>query len=214
MLPQSGRMEIEMTVIGLTGPTGSGKGKVAEILSEYKIQHIDADAVYHNLLVPPSPCLDDIVEEFGYGVLNPGGQLDRRALSDIVFAEHSDNKLEKLNKITHKYVCARIRQIIRYFESIDTDACVIDAPLLFESGLDSDCNFVICVLADSGVRAQRISQRDGMEIEQAMMRISSQKSDNYYADRATYTLYNNGDENELRNNILGILKKAGLGGIV
>lgn len=203
-----------MTVIGLTGPSGSGKGRAAEILSEYGIHHIDADAVYHNLLVPPSQCLDDIIEEFGYGVLNPGGQLDRRALSGIVFAPGAEKKLERLNKITHKYVCARIRQIIRYFEGINSSACVIDAPLLFESGLEGDCDFVICVLAEPDVRAQRISQRDGIDISRAMMRITSQKTDDYYAKQSSYTLYNNGDEQELRKNILQILRETGLGGVV
>ena len=93
-----------MTVIGLTGPSGSGKGKIAEILSEFGVRHIDADAVYHNILIPPSECLDELVEEFGYSILNAGGRLDRRALASVVFGESNRDKLERLNKITHKYV--------------------------------------------------------------------------------------------------------------
>lgn len=202
-----------MTVIGLTGPSGSGKGKIAEILSEYGVEHIDADAVYHNILIPPSPCLDELVENFGYGILNAGGQLDRRALSSIVFGEENKEKLEKLNGITHKYVCARIRQIIRYFDSISCKACVIDAPLLFESGLDSDCNFVISVLADTELRAQRIAARDNISLENARLRISSQKPDGFYKDRADITVYNNGDEKSLRESLLEILKVKNIGGV-
>ncbi len=202
-----------MTVIGLTGPSGSGKGKIAEILSEYNIEHIDADAVYHNILIPPSPCLDELVENFGYGILNAGGQLDRRALSSLVFGEENKEKLEKLNRITHKYVCARIRQIIRYFESVDCKACVIDAPLLLESGLERDCDFVISVLADKELRAQRIAKRDSISIEDAILRIGSQKSDSFYIDGSDIVVYNNGDEENLRTCLLNSLKDKNIGGV-
>ena len=203
-----------MLVIGLTGPSGSGKGKIAEILSEYNVEHINADSVYHNILIPPSPCLDELVENFGYKILNAGGQLDRRALGAIVFGDDNKRKLEKLNSITHKYVCARIRQIIRYFESTNCKACVIDAPLLLESGLERDCDFVISVLADKELRAQRIANRDNISFEDANLRISSQKSDSFYIDGADIVVYNNGDEEQLRTSLLDILKDRDIGGAV
>ncbi len=202
-----------MLVIGLTGPSGSGKGKIAEILSEYNVEHINADSVYHNILIPPSPCLDELVENFGYGILNAGGQLDRRALSALVFGEENKQKLEKLNRITHKYVCARIRQIIRYFESINCNACVIDAPLLLESGLQHDCDFVISVLADKELRAQRIAKRDNISIEDANLRISSQKPDSFYIEGSDAVVYNNGDEDALRASLLDCLKDKDIGGV-
>ena len=202
-----------MLVIGLTGPSGSGKGKIAEILSEYGVEHIDADAVYHNILIPPSQCLDELVETFGYGILNAGGQLDRRALSALVFGEENKERLGKLNCITHKYVCARIRQIIRYFESMDRRACVIDAPLLLESGLRNDCDFVISVLADKELRAQRIAKRDSISLEDARLRISSQKLDSYYMNGADIVLYNNGSEEQLRASLIESLKNKNIGGV-
>ncbi len=202
-----------MTVIGLTGPSGSGKGKIAEILSEYGAQHINADSVYHNILIPPSPCLDELVENFGYKILNAGGQLDRRVLGAIVFGEENKQKLEELNSITHKYVCARIRQILRYFESVDCKACVIDAPLLLESGLQHDCNFVISVLADTELRAQRIAKRDNITLEDAILRINSQKPDSFYIDGADVVVYNNGDEEQLRASLLDSLKGRNIGGV-
>lgn len=202
-----------MIVIGLTGPSGSGKGKIAEILSEYGVEHIDADSVYHNILIPPSPCLDELVENFGYKILNAGGQLDRRALASIVFGDENKQKIEKLNSITHKYVCARIRQIIRYFDNISCKACVIDAPLLLESGLGSDCDFVISVLADSKLRAQRIAVRDNISLEDANLRISSQKPDNFYVEGSDMVVYNNGSEEQLRASLLESLKNKDIGGV-
>lgn len=202
-----------MTVIGLTGPSGSGKGKIAKILSECGVEHINADTVYHNILIPPSPCLDELVESFGYSILNAGGQLDRRALAGIVFGKENEAKLEKLNSITHKYVCARIRQIIRYFDNISTKACVIDAPLLFESGLDSDCDLVISVLADKELRVQRIAERDGISYDDANLRICSQKPDGYYSEKSDIVIYNNGDEEQLRSSLLELLKQKNIGGV-
>lgn len=201
-----------MTVIGLTGPSGSGKGKIAEILSEFGVRHIDADAVYHNILIPPSECLDELVEEFGYSILNAGGRLDRRALASVVFGESNRDKLERLNKITHKYVCARIRQIIRHYGHTGECACVIDAPLLFEAGLDGDCDVTLCVLADEWIRAQRIAARDGISCADAALRISSQKPDEFYTSRADFTVYNDGDEAQLREKLLPIISAKGIGG--
>ena len=94
-----------MKVLGLTGPTGAGKGTVAAVFAElYGIPSIDTDAVYHELLIPPSPCLDELVTAFGAEILRRDGTLDRPALSRIVFSDLSGEKQKLLNGITHKYV--------------------------------------------------------------------------------------------------------------
>ncbi len=68
-----------MKVLGLTGPSGAGKGFVCALFARHGIPSIDADRVYHDLLVPPSQCLDALVERFGRSVLFPDGTLDRKA---------------------------------------------------------------------------------------------------------------------------------------
>lgn len=199
-----------MRIIGLTGPSGSGKSAVAKLLSAYGFEHIDADAVYHNLLIPPSECLDELVCEFGERILNAGGMLDRKKLAAIVFADGNQDRLLKLISITHKYVKARIHLIIRHLETNGSKACVIDAPLLFEAGVDKDCEFVIAVLADSDVRASRISQRDCISLEAARARISSQKPDEFYSSNADHTVYNNSDIKCVDRTVRDILKKRGV----
>ena len=74
---------------------------------------------------------------------------------------------------------------------------VIDAPQLFDAGADLYCNFKLCVLADKNIRAQRIMERDVLTLEQAMARIDSQNSDEYFKERCDYTVYNNGDLGKL-----------------
>ena len=65
-----------MLVIGLTGPTGAGKGRVAELFAAFGLHVLDADAIYHTLLIPPSPCLVALRGAFGDGILLPDGGLD------------------------------------------------------------------------------------------------------------------------------------------
>lgn len=194
-----------MVTIGLTGPSGAGKSAVSEIMRQYGFHVIDADKVYHDIISPPSACLDELVENFGSNILTPDGCLDRAALSMQVFADNA-SKLELLNKITHKYVVDRIRNIIYCTCSVMPAACVIDAPLLIEAGLQVDCLFTIAVLADKDIRAKRISLRDGMSINRAYERINAQKSDDYYIDECDYVIYNNGQLSELKTCVDNILR--------
>ncbi|MPN53826.1 Dephospho-CoA kinase [bioreactor metagenome] len=76
-------------------------------------------------------------------------------------------------------------------------AVIIDAPLLIESRLNEICDVVIAVLADAELRAARISIRDNISLQDAMLRINAQKDNNFYAEHADFLLYNGGDKNEV-----------------
>ncbi len=185
-----------MTVIGIHGPSGAGKGVLAHYLSEkYNIQVINADEVYKKLLTPPSKCLDALEEAFGKSILLPDGGLYREALGHIVF--NDAEKLELLNSISHKYIVEKIRSILRTFRHMGVKLCAIDAPLLCESGLCEDCDIVISVLADRSIRIERIMKRDGITEERASERVEAQKSDEFYISKSTYTIYNNSGEKQL-----------------
>ena len=73
-----------MKIIGVTGPTGSGKTVLTEYFASLGIPTINADELYHSLLIPPSPCLDAISSAFGKDMLSEDGSLDRKALSALV----------------------------------------------------------------------------------------------------------------------------------
>ena len=79
-----------MLVFGLTGPTGAGQGAVSEVFASYGIPVINADEIYHRLLIPPSQCLNELTDHFGRTILTPAGTLDRRALAAIVFEDPSE----------------------------------------------------------------------------------------------------------------------------
>ncbi len=186
-----------MLMIGLTGPSGAGKGMVAKAFAPYGIPSIDTDKVYHDLLIPPSPCLDELVENFGRGILNPDGSLCRPALSAIVFAQGHEQDLLNLNTITHKYVLAVTRDICKDLESHGYPAVLVDAPLLFESGFDRECDMTLAVLADPDIRLCRIMARDMLSLAQAKARLAAQKPDDFYTSRATHIMYNNGDLSDM-----------------
>lgn len=197
-----------MLVIGLTGPSGAGKGAVGTLLSEHQIPVIDADAVYHGLLAPPSPCLDALRERFGESILLPEGTLNRRALGAIVFSD--PEALQDLNKITHGFVMAKIRKELDALRQKDTPAAVIDAPQLFEAEADKDCNVIISVLADKKLRLERITARDGIDAETALRRIEAQKNDEFFRTHSDYVLENNGNLDLLRPQIRQILLETGV----
>ena len=202
----------KITIIGLTGPSGAGKTTLCNIADGFGIKSIDTDAVYHSLLVPPSPCLDELVAEFGKEILLQNGQLDRASLASIVFDKNSEAKpkLKRLGEITHKYVLREARRIIRSAMEYGEKAIIVDAPALYESGFDSECDFVICLLADPSLRLHRIAARDRISNERARQRINGQMDDDFYKSRADYILTNDGNAEGLRSALQSILSDRGL----
>ena len=196
-----------MLIIGITGPSGSGKGAVSGYLYSKGFKVIDADVVYHDLITPPSPCIDELVSVFGKGILLDTGYIDRKALAKLVFGDENKEKLAILNKITHKYVIDRINDTLSDYKGSGAAACVIDAPLLIEAGINKDCDLTISVLAQKETRVERIMARDGLDREAATHRINSQKPDDFYKGNTDEAIYNDGDLNSLFANVDYILQK-------
>ena len=195
-----------MITVGLTGPSGAGKGAVGEILKQHGFVVIDSDEVYHKIISKPGDCVTELANTFGVDILNEDGSLNRAALAKIVFEKGNDHKLKALNEITHKYVVREIRGMIVSLRCAMPSACVIDAPLLFEAGLEEDCAFTIAVLANIDTRAKRIAIRDRITHEQAMTRISAQKTDDFYISQSDYVIYNDGDYAALHGRVNDILR--------
>lgn len=197
-----------MLVIGLTGPTGAGKGEVAAIFARYGIPVINADRVYHALITPPSSCLQELTEAFGKQILLPDGKLDRRALGAIVFTDPAAQ--ERLNSITHRYVMEEIKTRLERHRKAGTAVAVLDAPQLFEAGAHRACGTVISVLADRQLRLERIMARDGISAEEGRRRILAQKSDGFFKANSNYIVENNGAAELLVPQIHRILLELGV----
>lgn len=182
-----------MLVLGLTGPSGAGKGALAAAFAAYDVPQLDTDAIYHTLLIPPSACLDDLTAAFGTGILAPDGTLNRPALAAVVFAPDAPSELiATLNRTTHRHILDETRRQIEAYRTAGKFAVLVDAPLLYESGFDAECDRVIAVTAPREVRLARIIERDGLSREAALARLDAQKPDEFYTEHADFVVCNDG----------------------
>lgn len=200
-----------MTIIGVTGPSGAGKGAASEYMrTAHGFKVIDADRVYHDIISAPSDCVSELAENFGKSILNETGGIDRKALSKLVFGEENKEKLLLLNQITHKYVISEINKIIEKYSNDGADVCVIDAPLLIEAGVNKICDRVLVVYADKEIRAERIAKRDGIDLDAALLRINSQKPYEFYSENCDFFITNHLRLRELGMFVDSFLRCEGL----
>lgn len=181
-----------MYKVGLTGGSGSGKSTVAAYYAKGGIPVFDCDAVYHELLRTNKELQEELVAGFGKGIINEFGMIDRKALAKIVFEKPERRK--QLNKITHKYIFKALDDWMADLEKKKIYAVVIDAPLLYESGLDKKCDYIIGVTAYWDTRVERIMKRDGITKEEAEQRLRAQKENDKHLDKANYRICNDGDK--------------------
>ncbi len=176
-------------VVGITGQTGAGKSLAVCLMAQADWLTLDADAIARRVVQPNTPCLAALVKRFSADILYEDGSLNRQKLADIAFATPEDT--QALNAIVHPAV---IEEITNALEHTTLSAVLIDAPLLFQAGLDKLCDITVAITAPEEERVRRICERDGIRKEQAMARINAQPSEEYYRKRATLVLENDGDE--------------------
>ncbi len=184
-------------ICGLTGSMAAGKSTAAKLLRKHGYSVIDADEIAHKVLE-----LDSIKEKlaayFGKAIFNEAGQVDHRALS---YAAFESGHTAQLNAITHPI----IREVLleqAYKAEEETGSAVLDVPLLIESGLNRDCDFVLLITANIETRYRRIMQRDGLSRKQAQARLRNQMPQwkkKRFADRI---ISNDGDEAGMEEQLL------------
>ena len=179
-----------MKIIGITGGTGCGKTTALNELERRGALLIDCDAVYHRMLETDRPMLDEIEKYFPGAVID--GKLDRKALGAVVFTD--EEALRDLNIITHRHINLEIRRILREHAMNGGTLAAIDAIELFSSGLAKRCTATIGVIADREVRIDRIMRRDGISREYAMMRVNAQRPNEYFIQKCSHVLENNGSQ--------------------
>lgn len=194
-----------MLIIGLTGPTGAGKGMFSQIaVRDFGALHIDTDKVARQVVEPGSTGLATLVRYFGDGILRPDGALDRARLAGIVFTDKE--KLAALNKITHPLVTEEVEKHLAKARKENIPFAIIDAPLLFESGEDKICDVTVGIVADESTRFTRILARDGIDENAARKRLASAKSTDFFRKRCDYLLENDGGQAEFEEKIRAFFK--------
>lgn len=186
-------------VVGLTGPTGSGKSSATPVAESLDFKVINCDHFARVAVEKGSDGLKDVVQNFGNGVLNHDGTLNRAELAKLAFA--TPQKTELLNQILLPHIVKLITA------EINAPRVLLDAPTLFESGADSLCNEVIAVISDEKTRKARIMQRDGIDEAAAELRIKAGKDDNYYIEKTNNIIYNDCEQSVFNLKIEKLLNK-------
>ena len=180
-----------MKIIGLTGGSGSGKGVVGRFFSSLGCYVIDTDALYHKMISSDSACSRALISHFGLEISNENGGIDRSSLRDIVFSDSA--ALASLNKIAHSYIRSECEAIFAQQRDKGTYYVIVDAPQLFEAGMEDICDLVVGVTSDVDTRIKRIVERDGISKEKAMERIASQHDDAFFDQRCDHIIRNDAD---------------------
>ncbi|MBQ4290046.1 MAG: dephospho-CoA kinase [Clostridia bacterium] len=194
-----------MLVIGLTGGTGAGKSVAAAALTEMGIPCLDTDSVSRKVCGPGQPCTLELAETFGGEILDEDGSLRRGRLAELVFGESDgrirEEKRNTLNRITHSYILEACRMWLKEQEAEGKKAACIDAPQLFESGFDRECDKIIGITAKRKTRIERIRARDGISVRSAHQRIAAQHSEAFFRKHCSVLLRNNGTPDNLASRV-------------
>jgi dephospho-CoA kinase len=195
----------EKPLIGIIGGIASGKSTVAAEFEKLGCTVIDADAIVHELL-REEKVRDEVVQLFGPGVLNTCGELDRKRLATIVFAD--TKRLSALNEVIHPRVLQRTEELIaQYNTDSHTKAIVLDMPLLIEVGWADRCERVIFVACDRSRRVERARTRGLLDDREIEIRENSQISLDKKAKLADNIVDNNSDFSTLVRQIKEIFSK-------
>lgn len=190
-------------LIGLTGTTGAGKGEVRKILIDHGYCVIDADELARKIM-KNEVVLESIKSFFGADVAKDN-VLDRKLLAERAFCDKEHTVL--LNRITHPHITTLFFEMLAELVDSGRDKIVLDAPQLFESGINIVCDKIIAVLADENIRLGRIIKRDNIAEKQAKERISIQLSDSFFAENCDYLIYNNSTISALTAEVESIIEK-------
>lgn len=175
------------TVIGITGPTGSGKSTITTYLKSKGCHIIDADNLGRLALQKGSDCLMQVCAVFGNDILNHDGTLNRQLLAKKAFS--TPENTAKLNNITHPWICIQVLRIIDDMRKTEDNPVILfDAAVLLESKMDILCDYVLAVVAPVEIRKKRIMKRDNLTAENADIRIKAQHKDDFYIDNADFVI--------------------------
>jgi len=178
-------------VLGITGGPATGKSLVTAEFGRLGAIVVDADIIAREVLTPGRAEFEAMVSAFGKSILKSDGSLDRKALANIVFSDYG--RLAELTAITRPAIVKIIEERIAGFRNGgQTGVLVLDAPLLFESGLAEDVDRIVVVFTDEALQVTRLMERDGLGREEALSRIGAQMSLAEKKKDARYLIDNNG----------------------
>jgi dephospho-CoA kinase len=189
-----------MLKIGLTGSIAVGKSFVVSVLRELGCITFDADKIAHSVMEPGKSAYEDIVKEFGVGVLAQDQAIDRAKLGAIVFAEAERRK--RLNEIVHPRVIEEQNRLLNEAETANPDGiAILDAALMIESGGYKRFDKLIVVFCEPETQILRLMARNQISREDAERRIAAQMSSDEKRKYADYEIDTTGTMDETHQRV-------------
>lgn len=184
------------TVVGLTGPIGSGKSTVAAMLRELGAKVLDADAIVRDEQSRGTVGYSAIVQTFGTKVLGEDKEIDRAKLAAEVFGDPV--QLAKLERIMHPRVIARVLEARKMLR--EGEVLVVEAIKLLESGLRNVCDEIWVVIAPREVMLERLAAR-GLPRAEAELRLGNQRSEEEFRSAADVVIENGADRDRIKDRV-------------
>lgn len=192
-----------MIKVGITGGIATGKTTVTNHLKALGFKVIEADEIAREVLDIYPEILAYLKLTYGEKIFTRG-QLNRRLLGKIIF--RNDIQREEYEKVIMPRI---LEEIKNRFKASDEDMIFLDAPLLFEEGLDEDVDNTLTVYVRPSIQLKRLMERDGYTKDEAKKRIQAQMSLDEKASRSDYVLFNEGEREETFKSLEKILHLLG-----
>ena len=189
-------------VVGLTGGIACGKSTVADMFADLGIPVVDADDLAREVVEPGQQGLQMIVDEFGKGVLDESGRLDRKKVGEMVF--NDEGARTTLNAIMHPLIGAAGAKHMMAYQDDPAPYLLYEAALLVETRAYEAFSALIVVSAEESIQRLRLVARDGFTPAEANARIESQLPIEQKAAVADYVVTNNGDLDSTRQQVAAI----------
>lgn len=191
-------------IIGLTGGIASGKSTVSALLRQAGIPVIDADQVARQVQRPGSVALDKLAAVFGPAIIAPDGSLNRQQLGQRVFDDPAAR--QELDRIVQPLIKDTIWQAVDNLRRQGVANVVLDVPLLFEAGYDTDCDLVVVVRVSPATELRRLMARNGYSRAAAQARIAAQLPLSVKVAKADVVIDNDGSREETRRQVAQLVE--------
>jgi len=186
--------------LGVTGGIGSGKSLVCKVFADLGRKVIEADAIARVLIDTDRAIQSQVRNAFGGSVFLSSGELNRQELARIVFADAAKRK--KINAIVHPHVFKSIeREIQGSLPESLVPFVVIEAALIYETGMDKELDYILVVNAAEETRIKRVMNRDKVSRDDVVQRMNAQLPVAAKVKKADFVVENDGTYQELMERI-------------
>lgn len=188
--------------IGITGTIASGKTTAGLLLKRMGMPVFNCDQYARMVLENDHPAFQEIISAFGTDILDEAGEIDRKKLAAVIFADESKRK--QLNDITHPYIRDGM---LKFFDNVkDRKLVFAEVPLLFEAGWQDLFDEIWLITCQKETAVQRMMEMRDYSLQEAESRYAVQMQNAPDASQADIVIYNDGDLKELNSEINRIIR--------